>query len=186
MKKILCAVIAFFIFAYPISGNVYAADKAATPKRSVFAPPPPKPAQAQSKDVEIVVSDESKNLSRDEMIADLKEMFEGDPDLMAMMPGLVVKDRAGKKSYEHKGKKLEELDKDTVLKLFKEFKRLLANQNMQRIQDQIQTIKQVNDMNREQRTFVPINPPSAPSTPPAPPRISSAPPKPPAPPRTYR
>jgi len=165
MKKSLCALIALLAFIYLGLSEANAAEKAKTQAPAAVAPTS-KPAKA-------------KELSKEEMVADLKNMIDDESDLLAAVPGLSVKEIDGKKIYEYKGKKLEDLDKETVLTIFNASNRFITMQNMQRIQQQMQTIKQVNDMNRMQRVINQATPPSVPKTPPVPPRVYT-------PPRTYK
>ncbi len=168
MKKIMLVSSILFVSTVTFSALGITAEKEADKAvSSVQATKPQKPAQA-------------KELSRDEMIAKLNEMAEYDSSISEAMQGLVIKESEGRKYLEYGGKKLEDLDKATLSKVYGAAGRYASTKNMQRIQKQLEYIKRIEDMNRMQRTIRQAAPkaPSVPrtTTPPnPPPRIPEVP-----------
>ena len=154
MKKLLFAMIGIFVFVYVASGSARAAEPAKTKtKPTVTVAPAPAAAKV-----------EQKELTKEEMVTRLKEMLGYHPDLEKALPGLVVKEADGKKAFEYNGKKMEDLDKDKVSKLFMEANRFISFQNAERFQRQQKNLKQIDDINKMQRSFKQNNAPSAPKT----------------------
>ncbi|MCM8761625.1 MAG: hypothetical protein NC933_05795 [Candidatus Omnitrophica bacterium] len=120
---------------------------------------------------------EMKELSKEEMIVRLKEMVEYHSDLTSAIPGLAIKEAEGKKYIEYNGKRLEDLDKDTVANVFRAANRYISFKNMQRFQQQMKNLKQIEDMNRMQRQLKATQSPTAPRVPKAytPPKTYKAP-----------
>lgn len=169
MKKNMPAVLILFVLTVVFSTLGIAAEKEADKAvLSVQTAKPQKAAEARPQK-----PTQAKELSRDEMIARLDEMAEDDSELPAAMQGLVIKESEGKKYLEYGGKKLEDLDKATLIKVYKAAGRYVSTKNMQRIQEQLQNIRHIEDMNRMQRTIRQAAPivPSVPrtTTPPNPP-----------------
>ena len=112
-----------------------------------------------------MVSEEPKELSREEMIKRLKEIFDEEADIFSAIPGLAVKEIDGKKVYEYNGKKLEDLDKDALTKLFIDSNRFIKIQNMKNLERQMELMKQIDNMNRVQRSLTQATPPNVPKAP---------------------
>ena len=164
MRRVFCALIMAGALTYLLIGNAQAADAVKKEKAPVSA--------------------EQKKLTKGEMIKSLKEMLEDNPDMPSSIPGLTVKEVEGKKIYEYNGKNIDELDNDTTLKIFSAGNRFTALKNSQRLQQQLKTVQQANDMSRLQGTLRPTSPPKTPATY-NPPRTYNI-PRTYAPPRTYK
>ena len=168
MKKIFCAVIVFVVVFRIASGNAQAAEKASVKEPAVVTPVPVVTQEtAKAPDVKTKVEPapaEQKEMSREGMIARVKEMCQYHPDMLPAIPGLVMKEADGKKVYEFKGKKLEDLDKETLINLTREVNRFISFQNTQRFERQMKNIKQIDDMNKMQRSLRKPYAPNIPKT----------------------
>jgi len=117
----------------------------------------PKEAAAKTEAVKTAAGKEAapaaeiKEPSKEEMVARLKEMVEYHPDLLSAVPGLAVKEADGKKYVEYNGKRLEDLDKETLLNVYRAANRFISFKNMQRFQQQQKNLKQIQDLNRMQK-----------------------------------
>ena len=160
MKKIFCAVAVFAVTLHIVSGNVQAAEKEKVSAPAVIkVVPVADPAPVMAKPVPVVIPGpavvpsapapatpvapaEKKEISREDMVARVKEMCQYHPDMLPAIPGLVMKEADGKKTYEFNGKKLDDLDKETVTNLFREVNRFISFKNTQRFQQQMKSMKQ--------------------------------------------
>lgn len=127
----------------------------------------------------------AKELSKEELVKRLNEKAQHNPDLPSAVQGLAIKEADGKKYIEFNGKKLEDIDKETLLKLYISVSRYLTIRNTERIQKQLRSIKQIEDINRAQRNIAGPGVPVVPKIPQAPPRAQT-PPRAPTVPTTYK
>jgi len=157
MKKIFRAVVVFAVLLNVSFGAAQAAEKAKVVVPAVVAPEPVKtpPVVAAA----TTPAAEKKEMTREDMVTRVREMCQYHPDMLPAIPGLAVKEADGKKVYEFNGKKLEDLDKDTITKLFKEANRFVSFKNTQRFEQQMKTIKQIDNINKMNRQLrKPYNP----------------------------
>lgn len=185
MKKIFCAVVVFAAALHAASGNAQVAEKEKVSTKAVAKAAPvvaPETAKAPAvvKPVQVVIPEtakapdvkakiapapaEQKKMSKEDMVARVKEMCQYRPDMLQAIPGLVMKEVEGKKTYEFKGKKLEDLDEGVVTNLFREVNRFISFQNTQRFEQQMKAIKQIDDINRIQRSLRKPYVPNVPKT----------------------
>ena len=132
----------------PETAKVSAAKVKVTP---VVAPETAKVSAAKVKVTPALA--EQKEMSKEDMIARVKEMCQYRPDIVPSIPGLAMKEVGGKKVCEFNGKKLEELDKDTLTKLFGEINRFVSFQNTQRFEQQMKNLKRIDDINKLQKSL---------------------------------
>lgn len=146
MKKIFCAAVIFSILLNVSFGVAQAAERAKVVVPAVVVPATTPAA-------------EKKEMTREDMVARVREMCQYHPDMIPTIPGLAVKEVDGKKTYEFNGKKLEDLDKETITNLFGEANRFVSFKNTQRFEQQMKTIKQIDDINKMNRQLrKPYNP----------------------------
>ena len=121
---------------------------------------------------------EKKEMTKDEVLAKLKNDLSKNREVFNMLPDLnAEKDKDGNVSYTFRGVRLDDLAKEDLDNLSKRVRRILVRIRTDRIQHQLDSIRQAQ---RLQNVTVPYPPPSVPVNPPSPPR-APAPPPPPAP-----
>ncbi|MBP7055925.1 MAG: hypothetical protein KBB52_03645 [Candidatus Omnitrophica bacterium] len=138
-------------------------------------------------------------MTKEELLKDITEELMGEAEIFDYIPQLKPeKDAAGNKviTYEAKGRrvKLEELDRDTLAKLYTMVNQVSTKINVDRINQQLETIRQTQNIQRitqpptvvtapprpPQVQTLPSPPPQAPpTTPPQVPRVPQPPPQPP-------
>lgn len=131
---------------------------------------------------------EKKELSREEMLAQLNEDFGVNEEVFDAVPGLKAEKTAdGKASYTFNGKKLSDLSKEDLKDLFIKARQALVRIRTDRIQRQLDTVKRVDSVNRlanpPMPSRVPAAGPSIPKVPTTPPSVTKAPSLPPSPPK---
>lgn len=94
---------------------------------------------------------ETKELTKEETVAQLKNIFQYNADAVQAVGGLEVKTDASGTYYLYKGKKLEELDKETLTNILRSANNFLSFKRMQQTQKQLKGLKQIEDLNRTQR-----------------------------------
>lgn len=116
----------------------------------------------------------SKEMTKENMLAELKADLADNDELFDVIPGLSA--GAGQKGsavYTYKGIALDELSKEDMAKLFGTVRQALTKIRTDRIQRQLETIRQIEKLQKApappQPPRVPTTPPSAPRTPPLPP-----------------
>ncbi len=120
---------------------------------------------------------EKEEMTRDEMFADLKESIEEDDEIFDMVPELKAeKDKDGKFYYTFKGIRLEKLSKEDLDKLLARVNQVLVKLRTDRIQNQLETVKRVQNIQRMSASPQVQQPPRTPSQGPSAPRTPSAPP----------
>ncbi|MFA6141822.1 MAG: hypothetical protein WC738_00810 [Candidatus Omnitrophota bacterium] len=169
-----------------VKKDTVAAAKAETKKPAAIVPAPaaaPKTAFP------------AKIYTREEMIADVKEILDDEEEILNFVPGLKKSVAEKDKSlYTYEGLKLEDLDKEKLKKMFTRVRQEAARLRANRLNEQIENIRR----NQQLTATAGGGAPKVPVTPPSPPRIYSAPsvprvptpvpqpPRPPAPPVTPR
>ena len=114
-----------------------------------------------------------KEVTKEELLAELKEGLAGNEDLFDMIPGLKVeKDAAGKVFYTFKGAKLEDLPKDDLNGLFAKSHQAIVRVRTERIQRQLETVA---NTQRTQNMAASSQPPRMSASAPSLPGISSRP-----------
>lgn len=97
-------------------------------------------------------AEETVNLSKEDMLHNLNNVLNYNPDLVPVIQGLnAKKDEAGALSYEYNGVKLENLDKETLLGLLRSVNQQVSWRNYEKLQRQLKQLKQIDDMNRTQK-----------------------------------
>lgn len=160
MKRtiLLALIAAVFIFA-ALSAN--AAGE--IPKAKAVAPD-----AAPAKSVE---------KTKDQMLSELREDIADNGELFEMIPELKsASDKDGNAVYTYNGALLEDLSKDDIAKLTGRVGQILARVRAERIQKQLETIKQAE---RIQAITTPPQLPRVPSAASQAPKIPSVPPQPP-------
>lgn len=115
-------------------------------------------------------------MTKGEMLAALKEDLADNNEIFDMVPELkaAVSHQDGKAVYTFNGAALESLSKEDLTNLFGRVRNALVKIRTDRIQKQLETIKQVE---RLRVITSPQQPPHAPSTTPSVPKIPSSPPR---------
>lgn len=140
MKRILFVIIASLMLAYP-------ADQAIA-------------AQAATKEPQ-------KEMSKEDAVKRLNALLKDHPDVMSVIPGFSVKEENGQKAFAYNNKRLEDLDNDTAVGLFMAANRYITRKNIERIQQQLRTLNQINDLSRLKPPATQATPQPPPQTPPS-------------------
>lgn len=113
------------------------------------------PSQAKSAKKEGATPATQKKYTRSELIAGINNLLNKHPKIAATIRGLEsVKQESGETSYTFNGKKLDELDDDTLSKVFSTARQMLTIERVKQVerqQRQIQNIQQVERVNTMQR-----------------------------------
>lgn len=115
------------------------------------------------------------NMTKEELAKDITEELMSEEEIFDYIPQLKTeKDPQGKKifTFESNGQriKIEDLDKETLGKLYGTINQVSTKINVDRINQQLETIRQAQNLQRVTR------PPQAISPPPQPPRLQTVPP----------
>ena len=115
-----------------------------------------------------------KELTKSEVLDNLKGKLEHNDEVFDMIPELKAqKDSEGKESYTLKGVKLDDLTKEDLYKLLMRVNQAVTKIQTDRIQKQLENIRQAQNA---QRMAAPPAPPRIPAAPPSAPRIPPSPP----------
>jgi len=130
---------------------------------------------------------ERKDMTKDELVADITKNLDREDAILNLVPGLEKKSDPDKKEYyTYQGKRLEDLDKDTLDKIFGRVRNEALRLRTDKLNRQLETVRRANAMTatvpQVPRSPVPptvnvppqvprsVQPPSRPPAPPAPPR----------------
>lgn len=163
MKK---STITIIVCASIIAGIAYAAEEKASDEKA--AP------QAAVK----------KELTKEETVTNLKTTFKRYPEVLGVIPGLKVdRDADGNAYYTYNGVKLDELDKETLRKIYTRARSEVTRIRIEKLNRQLESIRQGQAAARaaEQASRVSrvVTPPQPPQPPPQPVSTPQTPPKPP-------
>ena len=118
--------------------------------------------------------DKDKEMTKEEMLAGLKEDLADNDEVFDAVPGLKAgTGQDGNAVYTYKDTALDELAKEDLSKLYSRVRQALVKIRTDRIQKQLERIKQIE---RLQKTANPPQSPRAPSVPPSVPRTPPSPP----------
>lgn len=118
--------------------------------------------------------DKEREKTREEMLAELKEDVAGEDEIFTSIPELKAQaGQNGSAIYTYKNTALDELSKEDMTDLYRRVRQALTKIRADRIQKQLEMIRQVEAI---QRT---VKPPQAPRVPAAPPSVPRTPPPPP-------
>lgn len=123
-------------------------------------------------------------MTREEMLKDLADTLDDEDEVLGAVPELKKEtDPEGKIFYTYNGTRLQDLDLDTLRGLYNKVNRQIAMINTNRINEQLEVIRNAQNAARlQQRTVVPA-PPTVPASAPRVPQTPRTPPPPPAPPK---
>jgi hypothetical protein len=150
-------------FKKPAQQKDAAADKAkpATPAKVAVANPvtpaaPAKAAVTAAKPAPAAPAAPSsqKKLTKDEMITRITEVLKSRPNIASAVQGLVTKQEGSVTVYTYNGKKLEELDYDTLFKILSMMNQQISLDNLQKLerqQRQLKNLQQIDQINKTQR-----------------------------------
>jgi CxxC motif-containing protein len=130
---------------------------------------------------------ERKDMTKSELAAEISKNLDREESILNLIPGLEKKvDPNGKEYYAYQGKKLDDLDKDTLDKILGRVRNEALRIRTDKLNRQLETVRRANAMaataSRVPRVPVPptinvppqvprsVQPPSKPPAPPAPPR----------------
>lgn len=130
-----------------------------------------------------------KELTKGDFIEHIKGRLDRTKEIMNFIPGLKREtDTAGKASYAYQGKKLEDIDKEELKKLYFRVNEEGVRLQTERLTKQLENIRRANELTRQIQQVnkiptAPQQPPAVyiPPQPPAPPAAVQQPPKPPTP-----
>lgn len=109
-----------------------------------------------------------KDMTKTELAADIKKNLEQEDSIMNMVPGLEKKaDPDGKEYYSYQGTRLEDLDKDTLDKIFGRVRNEALRLRTDKLNRQIETVRRA--------SAVTVAAPRVPAPPPVPPAVSNVP-----------
>ena len=165
----LCFIAIFFA---PMSG--LAADGPASPEAKV---------QVSAKDAGPKVEDSKQeprgleDMSSSEIIEHIETILERGDEVMDFVPGLKLeKDQSGAEYYTYNGLRLEKLERDKLIALCKKIQQEKARLNAERINRQLESIRQAQQASNNSRIR---DIPRPPQQPPSPPRVQQSKPTPP-------
>ena len=116
------------------------------------------------------------DMTKGELIEDIIETLDSEEEVFDYVPEIKkAQDPAGKDLYTYSGARLEELEKDLLEKIWTRVHQTATRIRTERIQDQLETIRQIENLRRA--TPPPQPPPQPPRIPPSPPRIPPQPPE---------
>lgn len=123
-----------------------------------------------------------KDMTREEMILELKEDLKHDEELFDLFPDMKSKKGDdGNVYFTFKGVKIEDMPKEDIDNLLTKVRQALTKIRTDRIERQLEIVRRVERINR---TAAPLQSPRIPAAPPSAPRAVSAPPSPPSAPRS--
>ncbi len=124
-----------------------------------------------------------KEMTREEIIAKLKEDFADNDEVINLIPELkAAKNRAGNTTYVYNGTELEKLSEDDLNGLYIRVRQNLVRIRTERIERQLETVRNINRLQSVSTPSQPMQPPRAPSVSPSVPKVPSTPRGPPSPP----
>lgn len=119
-----------------------------------------------------------KDMTKEELLAELRKNVGENDDLFKMVPGLTAqKDENGNVSYLFNGRRVEDLSRDELEGLSTRVSQTLVRLRAERITRQLDTVKRAESL---RRVSIPPPPVRTSSTPPSPPKTPSMPPAPPS------
>ena len=155
------------------------------------------PAKDQAKKAAAMpVKEEKKQMTKEELSTYIKELLDHRSDILGFIPEIKKETGAdGKVSYLYKDVKIEDMDKDQLHKVLNRINGEMGRINTERLQKQLQTIRQADQANRTSQqaarqvnipqpppaptVYLPPQPPCTPSNVTQPPKAPTAPPTPP-------
>lgn len=168
MNKIIFVLTSIIVLStWIFTSDSFCAGEKAPDKPKIAAPKADTPNAKPSK----------KEMTRDEMLAELKDSFDEADELFNMIHGLKAEtDKNGKVYYMIGGVKLEDMENEDLSNLLIKVRQVLVKIRTERIQNQLETVERIHNL---QRVVVPSQAPAAPATPRSAPRTPQAPPSPP-------
>jgi len=131
---------------------------------------PPAPAKIAAPKIE---SPKDKEMTKGEMLAELKEDLADNDEVFDAVPGLKASaGQDGNAVYTYENTPLDELSKEDLTKLYSRVRQALVKIRTDRIQRQLERVRRIDML---QRTAIPPQPPRIPAQA-QPPRIPAAPP----------
>ena len=97
-----------------------------------------------------------KKMTKKGMALALTNMFKYHPNIASSIQGVMVKGEGDNSYCEYNGKKLDELDEETLLALLRKGNNLLSLENLQKLdqqQRQLRNLKQIEQLQRTQQTL---------------------------------
>jgi len=183
-------IIVLAVLSVLLASSVYAAENQSLWQRMrdrFFAP---KASVAVAKTEALPAPEKHSEMTKEELLIDIKDNVDSEEGILDLVPSLKKgKDASGKDIYLFNGLPLENAGKEDLEKLAVSIGQIAAKMRADRIQGQLDTIRQAQAINQLQRiqTVVPRPPapPPAIQRPPAPPVVQQ-PPRPPSAPSTTR
>ncbi|MBN1527083.1 MAG: hypothetical protein JW919_05845 [Candidatus Omnitrophica bacterium] len=116
-------------------------------------------------------------MTKGELIEDIMETLDSEDEVLDYVPELKkTRDPSGKEFYTYGSAPLEDLEKGLLEKIWARVHQTATKIRTERIQDQLETIRQIENLRRA-TTPPPQPPPQPPRVPPSPPRIPPQPPE---------
>ncbi len=133
-------------------------------KETLVSTPAPKPRVAPIKQKR--QAEPAKEMTKEDMLIRLNGVFTYNPDILSATPGVERMEDANGVYFQYNGTRLEDLDKETLLRLLRAANQQLSFKNFEKLQKQLKNLKQIENMNRTQRMLRQTNQqvPSVPRT----------------------
>lgn len=117
------------------------------------------------------------DMTKDELVADILETLDSEEEVLDYVPEIKkARDATGKDTFTYNGARFDELEKGLLEKIWTRVHQTATRIRTERIQDQLETIRQIENLRRA-TTPPPQPPPQPPRVPPTPPRIPPQPPE---------
>lgn len=140
------------------------------------------PAEAEKAHAEMVAKEQNrrKTMTKEDLVKDIEETLDGEDEILGFIPELKKFEPEVSKPayYTYKGTPLSDLDKEKLESISVRVDRTLTHITSQRVQEQLEMIRQINNLQRMQniRATPPYVPPVVTQPPQQPPRSSTQPP----------
>ena len=146
VEKVEPAAPANAVVVTPVPPEKAVVSNTTTPANAVAAIPQPAPAAAAPQ----------KKLTKEEIIVRINDVLKGRPNIAAAIKGLEVKQEGGVAVCRYNGKKLEELDEETLFRVLSMVNQQVSLDNLQKFdlqQKQLKNLQQIDQINRTQRAL---------------------------------
>jgi hypothetical protein len=148
MKKIVLAVIFAVTMACAAQQSLAADEKAASP-----GAPAPAPAEKSAVAVQAPKAPEEVKISKEEIITNLNNILLNRTNIV--VNGVKVEKKDSGSIVTYNGKRLEDLDKDTLMVILRQVNQQVSMQNMENLNRQMRAMKQLDNLNKMQRMSAP-------------------------------
>ena len=153
VRYLLCLVV--FVISVFAAGDAVSQEKAVekagqTATTKAIVADAKASAAATAVDAKAVPEEKAPDMTNKEILKRLKDMLQNRADIA--VDGLqVTKDASGAVSYLYKGKNIDDLDKDTLMKLLRNVNQQASWKSYESLQRQLKAMKQLDDLNKMQR-----------------------------------